>query len=225
MRWRHCSSATAEANLTNECPAALYRDHWLLLVDKPAGLLSQPGLGPHQQDSLITRLRNDASDLHLVHRLDRDTSGVILLAKGLDSLRRCSALFARRQIRKLYVADVEGCMSGSGRVALPLARLQRQPPRYGVHGDGKHASTRWRVQHSNPAGSRLWLCPLTGRSHQLRAHLAWIGHPIVGDPIYGSGSDHAARMHLHASALAFVHPFTGRRCRILCPALMPFPWL
>ena len=84
----------------------LHRDPWLLAVNKPAGLLSQPGLGPDQQDSLITRLRAGDADLHLVHRLDRDTSGVLLLARGLESLRRCSALFAQRRVNKLYLIHI-----------------------------------------------------------------------------------------------------------------------
>ncbi|WP_369793828.1 pseudouridine synthase [Synechococcus sp. KORDI-100] len=114
--------------------AELHRDDWLLAVEKPAGLLSQPGLGMHQQDSVITRLQRNDPDLQLAHRLDRDTSGVLLLARGQDALRRCNALFARRDVHKLYVADVMGVMRGSGVIHAPLARLQRHPPRYGSSG-------------------------------------------------------------------------------------------
>ncbi|MAR06740.1 MAG: RNA pseudouridine synthase [Cyanobium sp. NAT70] len=199
----------------------LHRDDWLFVVNKPPGLLSQPGLGSDQQDSVITRLQQQESNLRLVHRLDRDTSGVLLLARSLSSLRRFSELFARRQIRKLYVADVEGRLNGGGRIAFPLARLQSHPPRYGAHPDGRSALTRWRVRKLQEGRTRLWLFPLTGRSHQLRAHLAGIGHPIVGDPIYGIAA--AGRMQLHALSLAFVHPFTGQRMRVHSQDLNPCP--
>ena len=175
------------------------------------------------QDSVITRLRRDEPDLHLVHRLDRDTSGVLLLARGMESLRRCSQLFSSRRIRKLYLADVEGQLRGSGCIDVPLARLQRHPPRYGSHPLGRPARTRWRSVAVHGRRSRLWLAPITGRSHQLRAHLAGIDHPIVGDPIYGNRC--SDRMHLHAVSLGFRHPFTGRRCRIDSMELnrCPFP--
>ena len=183
-----------------------------MVVTKPSGLLSQPGRGAHLQDSLITRLQRVESDLHLVHRLDRDTSGLVLLARGLESLRRCSALFAARKVSKLYEAEVSGALQGSGRIDSRLARLERDPPRYGVHPDGRSSLTLWRVRRRGTNATRLWIRPLTGRSHQLRAHLSGIGHPILGDPIYGEQIE--GPMRLHARALGFVHPFTGRRIRV-----------
>ena len=137
----------------------LHRDSWLLAVSKPAGLLSQPGLGPDQQDSLITRLRAGDGDLHLVHRLDRDTSGVLLLARGLESLRRCSALFAQRRVNKLYLAEIDGELIGRGCLDAPLARLQRQPPRYGRHPEGRRSCTLWRVLRARHGRTQLWLRP------------------------------------------------------------------
>ena len=199
----------------------LHRDPWLLAVNKPAGLLSQPGLGPDQQDSLITRLRAGDGELHLVHRLDRDTSGVLLLARGQESLRRCSALFAQRRVNKLYLAEIDGVLTGRGCLDAPLARLQRHPPRYGRHPEGRCSRTLWRVRRARPGRTQLWLRPLTGRSHQLRAHLADIGHPIVGDPIYGGRP--ARRLHLHALALSFRHPFSGVRLRLRSPSPLPWP--
>ena len=118
-------------------------DRWLMVVDKPSGLLTQPGLGPDQHDSVITRLQREEQGLRLVHRLDRDTSGVLLLARSADALRRLSALFAERRINKLYLADVEGDLHGRGCIASPLARLSRHPPRYGSHPEGRLALTLW----------------------------------------------------------------------------------
>ena len=192
--------------------SVLHCDDWLVVVTKPSGLLSQPGRGAHLQDSLITRLQRVESDLHLVHRLDRDTSGLVLLARGLESLRRCSALFAARKVSKLYEAEVSGALQGSGRIDSRLARLERDPPRYGAHPDGRSSLTLWRVRRRGTNATRLWIRPLTGRSHQLRAHLSGIGHPILGDPIYGEQIE--GPMRLHARALGFVHPFTGRRIRV-----------
>ena len=194
------------------------RDPWLIAVDKTAGLLSQPGLGPKQSDSVITRLQQQEQGLRLVHRLDRDTSGVLLLARSADALRRLSALFAERRINKLYQADVEGALPGRGCIASPLARLSRQPLRSGSHPEGRLALTLWRVRTAGAHSTRLWLRPLTGRSHQLRAHLAERGHPIVGDPIYGDAG-RSCRMHLHAQALSFRHPFTQQRVRLIAQEL------
>lgn len=201
----------------------LYRDRWLLAVDKPSGLLSQPGLGPDQGDSLISRVQAEDSAWRLVHRLDRDTSGVLLLAAGLEALRRTSVLFSNRCVNKLYLAHVRGVMAGHGCIHNRLARLQRQPPRYGPHPEGREACTLWRVRSSAAGITQVWLRPITGRSHQLRTHLAGIDHPIIGDPIYGDqpadrfSFDHhpSQRLHLHAIALSFSHPFTGQRLRLL----------
>ena len=192
----------------------LLRDRWLLAVDKPAGLLTQPGLGGQQADSLITRLNRDDPALRLVHRLDRDTSGVLLLARGLEALRSCSSLFAHRRVNKLYLADVHGHIDRGGAINSPLARVQRQPPRYGFHPAGHPAITLWRILRPLDGITRVWLRPLTGRSHQLRAHLAGIGHPIIGDPIYGDAGT-PGRLRLHAHALSFRHPFTQKRVRLI----------
>ena len=201
--------------MINDPVTVLYRDPWLLVVLKPSGLLSQPGRGPQLQDSLITRMRSLEPGLHLVHRLDRDTSGLILLARSQDSLRRCSELFARRRVNKLYEAEVAGRLEGSGRIENRLARLQRDPPRYGSHPEGRLAVTLWRTHALLQLSTKLWMRPITGRSHQLRAHLAQLGHPILGDPIYGLNS--VGPLRLHARALALPHPFTGRRLRVCSP--------
>jgi tRNA pseudouridine32 synthase/23S rRNA pseudouridine746 synthase len=180
-------------------------------------------LGPDQGDSLISRVQAEDSAWRLVHRLDRDTSGVLLLAAGLEALRRTSVLFSNRCVNKLYLAHVRGVMAGHGCIHNRLARLQRQPPRYGPHLQGREACTLWHVRSSAAGITQVWLRPITGRSHQLRAHLAGIAHPIIGDPIYGDQpADHLSldhhpsqRLHLHAIALSFCHPFTGQRLRLL----------
>ena len=177
-----------------------------LVVEKPSGLLSQPGLGDSQSDSLITRVQAVRPELRLVHRLDRDTSGLLLLARDPESLKLLGGLFADRNVRKLYAADVHGYPTAcSGTVRLPLARLSAHPPRYGPHRDGRSCLTLWRCAQLGSARSRIWLVPRTGRSHQLRAHLAAIGYPVIGDPIYaasGLGSS-LDRLHLHALGLSF----------------------
>jgi tRNA pseudouridine32 synthase/23S rRNA pseudouridine746 synthase len=132
-------------------------------------------------------------------------------------LKLLGGLFADRNVHKLYTADVHGHPTAcSGTVRLPLARLSAHPPRYGPHRDGRSCLTLWRCAQLGSARSRLWLVPRTGRSHQLRAHLAAIGLPVIGDPIYaaselGSSLD---RLHLHALGLSFSDPFSGQRIRV-----------
>ena len=186
-----------------------------MVVLKPSGLLSQPGRGPELQDSLISRMQRHEPGLHLVHRLDRDTSGLILLARSKDSLRRCGELFARRRVSKLYEAEVAGRLQGSGRIENRLARLQRDPPRYGPHPEGRPAVTLWRTHALLKLSTKLWMRPITGRSHQLRSHLAELGHPILGDAIYGLKA--VGPLRLHARALALPHPFTSGRLRVCSP--------
>ena len=184
---------------------------------KPAGVVAQ---GNDWCDHLsIQRIAEQTLEpkrtAFVVHRLDRDTSGLILLARGRESLRRCSALFAERRVSKLYEAEVRGRLRGRGRIENRLARLQRNPPRYGSHPEGRRAVTLWRTRSLRHGSTRLWLRPITGRSHQLRAHLAELGHPILGDPIYAENP--VGPLRLHACALALTHPFTGERLRVCSP--------
>ena len=194
----------------------------LLVLDKPAGLLSQPGLGPDLADSLITRVRCRWPEAQLVHRLDRDTSGLILVALSADLHRDLSALFAERAVQKLYVAEVRGVPAvPEGCITLPIAKQQHRPPLYGVDPAGKPCRTDWRLLAATPSGasSRLELRPLTGRSHQLRVHLSVIGHPILGDPLYGPPPPLVGqrRLHLHATTLGFQHPDSGRELSFHSP--------
>jgi len=200
----------------------------LLVLNKPTGLLSQPGLGPDLADSLMSRVQLHWPQARLVHRLDRDTSGLILVALSRELHRALSRLFAERQVVKRYVADVCGVPTGlEGRIELPIAKFQHRPPLYRVDQAGKSCITSWRQVAVSPFGqgsslySRLELKPLTGRSHQLRVHLQAIGHPIVGDPLYGvQGVGSADRLHLHASGLDLRHPLSGQL--MVFEAAVPF---
>ena len=192
----------------------LHRDEALLAVDKPAGLLAVPGRGPDKQDCLWARVRDAEPEALVVHRLDMATSGLIVFARGPQVQRRLSAAFAARQVHKRYEAMVAGVVEGdAGEIDLPLAVDWPNRPRQQVDRlHGRPSLTRWRVlQRDVHAGTtRLMLEPVTGRSHQLRVHLAAIGHPIVGDPLYGLPAASAApRLLLHASALRLTHPVHG----------------
>ena len=196
----------------------LYADPWLLALVKSSGLLSQPGLGPELADSLISRAQERWPEVRLVHRLDRDTSGLILLARDATTHRALSAAFAERRVRKTYLAMVQGLPADRGGIIdQPLARIATRPPRYGVvplECGGKSAFTRWRVLRRFVGSSLLLLQPRTGRSHQLRVHLAALGHPVLGDPLYGDPlygePAPAPRLQLHAAGLQLLHPATGK---------------
>ncbi len=198
----------------------LYADAWLLALAKPSGLLSQPGLGPELADSLISRAQRRWPTARLVHRLDRDTSGLILLARDAETHRLLSAAFADRRVHKTYLARVQGVPAArGGLIDQPVARLATRPPLYGVVpvlAGGKPALTRWRRLR----GNTLLLQPHTGRSHQLRVHLAWLGHPVLGDPLYGDRAS-APRLQLHATGLRLRHPVTGAPLRLRAPCDPP----
>ena len=202
----------------------LHHDRHLVVVDKPAGLLSVPGIGPEKADCLVARLQATAPGARIVHRLDFDTSGVIVLALDADTHRELSRQFQDREVRKRYVAVVAGHVAGdSGEIDLPLRKEAMGSARQMVHPtEGKPSVTRWRVLErlENPPRTRLSLEPLTGRSHQLRVHCLAIGHPILGDPLYAPPEwrDAAPRLMLHAEMLEFTHPATGERTRLEAPA-------
>jgi tRNA pseudouridine32 synthase/23S rRNA pseudouridine746 synthase len=190
----------------------LHADEWLLVLDKPAGLLSVPGRGEGEWLNLTTQLLAVHADALIVHRLDMATSGLIVFARGLPMQRSLSAAFAERRVEKGYEAWVDGTVAGEhGEIDAPLAADWPDRPRQKVdRAYGKPSLTRWHVLSRAPDRTRLALQPLTGRSHQLRVHLQFIGHPICGDPLYAPEPPTASRMLLHATRLAFVHPQTGQ---------------
>ena len=191
----------------------VYRDEGLLIVNKPSGLLSVPGRGPEKADCLISRVQASEAGARIVHRLDMETSGLLVLALTAEMQRAMSMLFERRAVGKTYEALVWGQPEGeSGLVDLPLAKdwpnrpLQRVDPE-----GGKPSETHWQVIGREEGFARVRLRPVTGRTHQLRVHMDTIGHPILGDTLYGTDRScgMADRLRLHARGLAFMHPVTG----------------
>ncbi len=202
----------------------LHLDEALLVADKPAGLPTVPGRPVELHDCLWHRVRELVPDALVVHRLDMATSGLVLFARGIEAQRSLSRDFAQREVGKTYVAVVSGEVTHeTGQIDLPLAADWPNRPRQKVDLEtGKPSLTRWRVLAREPGRTRLLLEPLTGRSHQLRVHLAAIGHPILGDTLYADAPTTAAapRLLLHASALAFAHPLDARPLRF--ESALPF---
>lgn len=200
----------------------IFVDQHLLVVDKPAGLLSVPGRGEDKADCLLSRMQRDFPDALAVHRLDMATSGLLLLARGEEMHRQLSRLFRERLVDKRYIAVVAGCLPAEcGEIDLPLICDWPNRPRQKVDFEiGKRSLTRFRLLDVDQERhlSRVELEPVTGRSHQLRVHLAELGHPILGDDLYGGVAQAMAdRLLLHASELAFVHPASGKKHHFLCP--------
>lgn len=190
----------------------LHEDTDLLVVNKPAGLLSVPGRGEHLADCLITRVQVAFPTALLVHRLDRDTSGVMVFALSPHAQRNLSMQFEKRSTKKTYVARIAGRLEPkTGTVDLPLiVDWPNRPLQMVCHETGKPAVTDWRVAKYGDDETRVSLMPKTGRSHQLRVHMLALGHPILGDPLYApdTASQHD-RMMLHSEELRLKHPESG----------------
>jgi tRNA pseudouridine32 synthase/23S rRNA pseudouridine746 synthase len=184
----------------------IYCDEYLLAVNKPAGLLAVPGRGEDKQDCLSSRIQKQFPDALIVHRLDMATSGLLVFARGIEMQRRLSEIFRERLATKQYVALVpERPKPETGEINLPVAADWPNRPRQKIDFEfGKPSLTRYRVLVSTLQISRLELEPVTGRTHQLRLHLMSIGHPIIGDHLYGGLP--AERLMLHARMLSFAHP-------------------
>jgi tRNA pseudouridine32 synthase/23S rRNA pseudouridine746 synthase len=191
----------------------IHEDHQLIVVSKPAGLLSVPGKGEHLADCLLARVQAVFPTALLVHRLDRDTSGVMVFAATPHAQRHLGLQFENRQTKKTYVARLAGRLAPkTGTVDLPLIVDWPNRPRQMVcHQTGKPAQTDWRVLRASDAETRVRLMPKTGRSHQLRVHMLSLGHPILGDPFYATGAARDyPRMMLHSEELRLRHPDGGR---------------
>ena len=191
----------------------LYEDSHIVVVNKPSGLLSVPGRGEHLADCLLSRVQGVFPEALLVHRLDRDTSGVMVFAMTAHAQRNLSMQFEKRTTKKTYIARVAGEVGEkTGTVDLPLiVDWPNRPLQKVCHETGKPAVTDWRVLKSGGGETRMRLSPKTGRSHQLRVHMLAIGHVILGDPLYATGAAlNHPRLMLHSEELRLNHPESGK---------------
>ena len=198
----------------------LHEDRHILVLDKPAGLLSVPGKLEGRQDCLITRLQAERWDALLVHRLDCDTSGVMIFARTKTAQGFLGQEFEQRRAKKAYIAQVVGEIAeNSGHIDLPLSVDWPNRPRQMVNLEaGKSAQTDWLVTARESGQTRVLLRPHTGRSHQLRVHLLALGHPILGDQIYAPDTVAThPRLHLHAYTLGLHHPGSGEWVEFTSP--------
>ena len=195
----------------------VYFDEHMLVLNKPSGLLSVPGRGPEKQDCLSKRVQAIYPDALVVHRLDQDTSGLLIMARGIEAQRRISKAFETRQIHKRYMAVVVGKpepteKDADGWALIEGAILLDWPnrPLHIIHPDGKPSQSRWRMLESSDSASLIELEPVTGRTHQLRVHMQSIGHPMLGDSLYAPPEVRALtpRLMLHSKSIRLAHPFT-----------------
>ena len=206
----------------------LYEDEALLVIAKPPGLVVHPGSG-NLSGTLASGLLHHCAALHdvgdaarpgLVHRLDKDTSGVLVVAKHERAHRLLVAQFQRRQVRKEYLALAHGHFTAkAGRIDAPIARHPVSRQKMAIVPGGRQAITNWRVEEEFAGLTLLRLHIETGRTHQIRVHLASIGHPVAGDKVYSRQADAARfpRQMLHAERLAFAHPISGEEMLFVAP--------
>lgn len=229
-------------------PRVVFADDWIVVVDKPSGMPSVPARTPVDPPAVAVRLAAPFGPLEAVHRLDRDTSGLLILARSKEARTTLGIAFEQRRVVKRYLAVVAGQPAQiTGTVSLPLARDHDNPPRHKVdHVHGRPATTAWRLVATRSGAARgltglatptrpasyeqpfslIELEPHTGRSHQLRIHLAALGCPILGDRLYGAPPWNTyCPLALHAATLAFDHPKTGERLVLTAPPPACPPWL
>lgn len=197
----------------NQIPI-VYQDDQVIVAVKPNGLLSVPGRAPEHKECLISRIQQDRPEALTVHRLDCETSGLVILACNKESHRELSRQFHDRETHKRYIAMVDGLVSNDeGEINLPLMKDWPNRPKQKVdHEQGKPSQTLYKVISRTTETTRVELIPITGRSHQLRVHMLSLGHPILGDRLYGTEltMTKSSRMLLHALELGFHHPVTGQ---------------
>lgn len=202
--------------------SVIYVDDDILVLDKPSGLLSVAGKDIALADCLAARASDAYPGARIVHRLDMDTSGVMVLGRSKRAISGLGIQFEKRQTKKTYVARVFGEIAEDfGRVDLPLAVDWENKPRQRVDFEhGRAAQTDWTVLSREQGVTRVKLVPRTGRTHQLRVHMLAIGHPILGDQFYATGEAlaGASRLQLHAEELSFAHPADGKMRDFLVPA-------
>jgi len=232
LRWERPEPAPAAEPLPERVPLRVrYEDEHLLVVAKPAGLVVHPGAGHHSGTLVNALLGREGTRLStlggsgrpgIVHRLDKDTSGLLLVAKDDRTHRALARDLAAHRIERRYLALAQGHLAASGTVDAPLARHPRDRKRMAVVPGGRRAVTRWRVVQSHPAADLVEATLETGRTHQIRVHLAHLRHPVVGDRSYGADPTLAARLglerpFLHAWRLTFRHPADGRELELTEP--------
>jgi len=201
----------------------LYLDEYLIIVNKPSGLLSVPGRGIEKSDCLLSRVKIEYPNADIVHRLDMPTSGIIIFSLQTDIQKSLSKLFEQRKINKQYIAKVHGELEcSSGIINLPLiADWPNRPKQKVDFMSGKPSKTDYQlISTDSNTNSIVKLLPITGRSHQLRVHMAALGNPILGDTLYGNdeSSEASSRLLLHAENISFIHPATDVEISINCPA-------
>ncbi len=208
--------------------SVLYEDDDVAVVDKPAGMVVHPAYG-HAEGTLVNAVLNrwpgigafgEVERAGIVHRLDKDTSGVILIAKTAEALENLRGQFEARTVHKRYLALVEGTPpTPEGVIDAPIGRDPRQRKRMAVSREGREAVTEYRLREEYAEYSLLEVFPRTGRTHQIRVHLAFIGHPVVGDTVYGRRKQgiKMKRHFLHAASISFEQPRTGERVTVESP--------
>ena len=200
-------------------------DDTFIVANKPGGLLSVPGRGPDKADCLSARIQGEFPEALVVHRLDMETSGLMVFARSLDAQRALNRAFEQRLVEKYYVAVVTGIVENDqGTINLPLICDWPNRPRQMVdHQIGKPSTTHYVVLARDEMlkETRVGLTPVTGRSHQLRVHMASLGHAIIGDSLYSiNPPPDGQRLMLHATKLSFPHPVSGES--VNCVSDVPF---
>ena len=195
-------------------------DKDIIVINKPSGLLSNPGRAPETHDCAISRVIERYSDAILVHRLDCDTSGILIFARNKKAESHLKTQFQNREAKKVYIAEVAGHVSPlSGQIDLALGPIADNPPFQQVSAQGKVAITDYQVLKHRDNSTLIELCPHTGRTHQLRVHMLALGHPILGDTFYADTAaiNASPRLKLHAKSLSITHPYKLTQLTFVSP--------